>query len=94
MELIEANTRVPDQVLGDIMANVTCTELSARQLLEFMDEYGIDDLAALSAAIRAQSEQAVRQGISRMRDGPVCQRDLHRGNRRAGRAGLSDRRAG
>ena len=69
VELIEANTRVPDQVLGDIMANVTCTELSARQLLEFMDEYGIDDLAPLSAAIRTQSEQAVRQGISRMRDG-------------------------
>ena len=69
VELVEANTRVPDQVLGDIMANVTCTELSARQLLEFMDEYGIADLAPLSGAIRAQSEQAVRQGISRMRDG-------------------------
>ena len=69
VDLIEANTRVPDEVLGDIMANVTCTELSARQLLEFMDEYDIKDLAPLSAAIRAQSEQAVRQGISRMNDG-------------------------
>ena len=34
------------------MTNITCNEVGARQLLEFMDEYALDDLAPLSAAIR------------------------------------------
>ena len=58
LDLVRANVRVPDQVVGDLMANVTCNEVGGRQLLEFMDEYGLDDLTALSAAIRENSERA------------------------------------
>lgn len=69
LELIRANVRVPEQVIGDIMANVACNEVGGRQLLEFMAEYGIDDLAPLSTAIRAQSERAVREKIRQIPDG-------------------------
>ena len=51
------------------MTNITCNEVGARQLLEFMDEYALDDLAPLSAAIRGQSERAIRDRIAALPDG-------------------------
>ena len=68
-DVIRSNVRVPEQVFGDLMANVACNEVGARQLLEFMDEYGLDDLAPLSAAIRGQSERAIRDRIAALPDG-------------------------
>ena len=69
VELIRANVRVPEQTLGDIMANVTCNEVGERFLQEFMDEYGLDDLAPLSAAIREASERAMREKIGELKPG-------------------------
>lgn len=69
VELIRTNVRVPEQVVGDLMANVAANEVGGRQVLEFMDEYGIDDLMPLSNAIRAQSEQAMREKIATLRPG-------------------------
>ena len=40
IELIRKNVRVSEQVIGDLMANVSATEVGCRQLVEFMDEYG------------------------------------------------------
>ena len=68
-DVIRTNVRVPEQVFGDLMANITCNEVGARQLLEFMDEYALDDLAPLSAAIRGQSERAIRERIAALPDG-------------------------
>jgi N-methylhydantoinase B len=69
VELIRLNVRVPEQVMGDIFANVSACEVGAEQLLAFMDEYGIDDLVPLSAAIRGQSERAMRDRIRLAPDG-------------------------
>lgn len=66
IELIRTNVRVPEQTIGDLMANVTCTNVGARMLLEFMDEYGIDDLTPLADAILAQSERAIRDELRRI----------------------------
>ncbi len=69
LELVETNVRVPDQTIGDLLANVTCNEVGGRQLLEFMDEYELNDLAPLSCAIRGQSERAMRDKIAEMANG-------------------------
>ena len=69
VELIRLNVRVPEQVMGDIYANVSACEVGARQLVEFMREYEIDDLTPLSRAIRAQSERAMREKIREIPDG-------------------------
>jgi N-methylhydantoinase B len=74
VELIRANVRVPEQVMGDIMANVSCNEVGARQLLEFMAEYAIDDLAPLSDAICVQSERAMRDRLKIIPDGTYSNR--------------------
>ena len=68
-DVIRSNVRVPEQVFGDLMANITCNEVGSRQLLDFMDEYEIDDLTPLSAAIRSQSERAIRDRIAAIPDG-------------------------
>jgi N-methylhydantoinase B len=69
VEIIRTNVRVPEQVMGDVMANVACNEVGGRELLAFMDEYGLDDLDALSRAIRGQSEAAMRAKIRELGDG-------------------------
>ncbi len=79
IDLIATNVRVPDQVIGDIMANISCNQVGGRQLLEFMDEYNIDDLHEVSNAIRSQSENMTRAAISKMRDGTYRNRILIEG---------------
>lgn len=69
VDLIRANVRVSEQVVGDLMANITCNEVGGRYLTAFMDEYGIEDLAPLSRAIIGQSEKAMRDRIAEMPDG-------------------------
>ena len=95
LELVRTNVRAPDEVLGDLMANVTATAVGERMLLEFLAEYDLDDFSPLSAEIRARSERAMRDRLRSMRagtyrnaiaiegiDGPItlaCQIDVHDG---------------
>ena len=69
VDIIRSNVRVAEQVMGDIMANVSCNEVGGREILAFMDEYGLDDLMPLSRAIRGQSEAAMRAKIAELKDG-------------------------
>ena len=69
IEIVRTNVRIPEQVMGDIMANVSCNEVGGREVLAFMDEYGLEDLTQLSAAIRSQSEIAMRAKIREFKDG-------------------------
>ena len=68
-ELIATNVRVPEQTLGDIHANLSCTEVGGRLLLEFMEEYAIDDLTPLADAIVETSERAMKEKIAEIPDG-------------------------
>jgi N-methylhydantoinase B len=69
LDLIATNVRVPDQVIGDVMANVSCTEAGSRLLLELMHEYQLDSISEISSIIIKQSDDAMRQSIRRLRDG-------------------------
>jgi N-methylhydantoinase B len=69
LDIVRANVRVPDQTLGDLLANRACTHVGARMLNEFMDEYGLDDIEELADAIVAQSERALREQIRQFPDG-------------------------
>lgn len=72
--LIRRNVRVSEQVLGDLMANVACTEVGGRLLLEFMAEYELPDLCSLAQAILNQSENAMREQIRGIPDGVYSNR--------------------
>ncbi len=69
LDLVRMNVRVPEQVIGDIMANVSCNEVGGRALLEFMDEYGLEELSGLSDAINDHAAAAMREEIATIPDG-------------------------
>lgn len=68
-EFIAANCRVPAMVLGDLHAIVGTHRIGVRRLQEFLDDYQLDDIRALSAAIQDRSEAALRQAIAALPDG-------------------------
>ncbi len=67
--IVEANTRAPVPVLGDIHAQVACNDVGARSLLALMGEFGLDSLDGLSDAIIRRSEAALRRAIAALPDG-------------------------
>jgi N-methylhydantoinase B len=66
LELFRLNVRAPEETLGDVMANVAATSVGGRMLLEFMAEYGLDDITPLADAIIDQSERALRDALRRV----------------------------
>jgi N-methylhydantoinase B len=68
-ELIAANVRTPEEVLGDLHSQVVGNEVGARQLLRFLDEFGLADIEALADEVIARSERAMRERIAALPDG-------------------------
>ena len=69
LRILRQNVRMADQVVGDVRAQVASNATAARRLVEFIEESGISDFAALAAAIQGRSEQAMRRAISEIPDG-------------------------
>ena len=69
IKILRKNVRLPDQVEGDLMAQVSADELAARRLLELIEEYGIEDVADLASVIQGRSERAMRDAIAAIPDG-------------------------
>ncbi|MBV7336432.1 hydantoinase B/oxoprolinase family protein [Chloroflexi bacterium TSY] len=68
-EIIGNNCRVPNMVLGDLRAIVGTHQLGARRLREFLDDYQLADIVALSDEIHTRSETLMRQRIEALPDG-------------------------
>lgn len=68
-EFIACNCRVPEMVLGDLHAIVGTHRVGVRRIQEFMDDYELDDITELSAAIQDKSEAALREAIGALPDG-------------------------
>jgi len=68
-DIIRANVRVPDQVIGDIYAQDVGNQVGARKLIEMLDEYDLPDIEAVSAQILDRTEAALRDAIHGLPDG-------------------------
>jgi len=69
VDMIAGNVRVPDQVLGDLYAQVTAQRVCARRLCEFLDDAGMSELTSLSRALQDRGEIAMRRAIETVPDG-------------------------
>ena len=69
LELLTANVRVSQFVLGDVQAQVTANRVGAQRLLEIMDDYGLVDLVTVGEEIQRRSELAMRAAIEALPDG-------------------------
>ena len=69
LDIIRANVRVPDQVIGDIYAQEVGNQVGARKLIEMLEEYKLPDIEAVSTQILDRTEGAVRDAIRALPDG-------------------------
>lgn len=63
LRILRLNVRTPDDVEGDILAQVAATEVGSQRLLELMLEYGLERLEEVGEEICGRSEAAIRQAI-------------------------------
>lgn len=66
---IRSNVRAPDEVIGDIYAQISAGEVGALRLKQLLDEFTLDDIEALSDEIITRSERATRDAIEQFPDG-------------------------
>jgi N-methylhydantoinase B len=66
---IAANVRLPEQVLGDLHAQLASLEVTERRLLALLDDLGLDDPAPLFATVQQRTETAMRAAIDALPDG-------------------------
>jgi N-methylhydantoinase B len=68
-QFIRANSRLPDQVMGDVAAQVAAGDAAARALRDLLNREEIDDLAPIAHAVCDRSERAMRRAIAEIPDG-------------------------
>lgn len=68
-DLIRANVRRADMVLGDLHALVSSNAVAARRIRAFVNEYELDSLTSLADAIQDHSEAAMRAAVGAVPNG-------------------------
>jgi len=68
-DIIRANVRVPNEVIGDIYAQQAGNMVGSRKLIEMMDEYQLDNLGELSNLILDRTEKSLRDAIQKVPKG-------------------------
>jgi N-methylhydantoinase B len=69
LQIVRANVRQPDEVVGDFHAQAGCNDAGGRALIEMMDEFGLDSMEPVAEEIIRRSETAVRAHIRDLSDG-------------------------
>ena len=69
MAMIQANTRLPVDTVGDVYSLAACNDVGAKRLLEMMDEFDMDGLDALADFICDSSRRAVLAEIAKLPKG-------------------------
>ena len=69
LQMVRANVREPDQVVGDMYSLAACNEAGDRRLQAMLDEFGMDELDGLSDFIIDTSRAATYAAIASVPDG-------------------------
>src|SRR3990167_986894 len=69
LQIVRANVRLPDEVVGDLYAQTACNDAGGRALLEMMKEFGLESIDPVAEEIIGRSETAVRDKIRERPDG-------------------------
>jgi N-methylhydantoinase B len=62
--IIRLNVRVPDIVVGDLLAQLASNTIMARRLVEFLERQDLDHMDELAAAVWQRSDRAMRQALA------------------------------
>src|SRR5215813_1942716 len=69
IDILAANTRVPQSNWGDLNGQINALDLGTRRLTELLDEYSDDIVAAALAALAQRAETLMRANIAALPDG-------------------------
>src|SRR5437660_1681243 len=69
LKILRANVRTPNETIGDLYAQTASNAVGARELLHFMQEFGLDSIDALAEEIITRSERAMRGAIRTLPNG-------------------------
>ncbi len=67
--IIKANVRSPEQVIGDLYAQVAGNAVGAERLIQFMDQVGLEEILPLADDLIERSERGMRAAIQALPDG-------------------------
>jgi N-methylhydantoinase B len=68
-DIIRRNVRTPNEVFGDLAAQVSSGKLAAKRLSALLERQDYDDIEMLSDEIISRSEQATRESIRKLKAG-------------------------
>lgn len=66
IEVIKANVRVPDQVMGDLHAQITALEVLEQRLQDLMREQKLKDLSSIAFITQSLAEESMRRSIKKL----------------------------
>lgn len=69
VDIVRANTRMPDGVVGDLTAQISCCNYGAQRIGELVKKYGATTVEEASVRILDHGELVARQAIAAMPDG-------------------------
>ncbi|MEW6301356.1 MAG: hydantoinase B/oxoprolinase family protein, partial [Thermodesulfobacteriota bacterium] len=84
LDLIAANVRAPEDVLGDLEAQAAACRRGAHGVQELLDKYGLERFETCNAQLRQYSERAIRSCIAAIPDGDYVCEDLFEDDGRGG----------
>ena len=68
-DIIRANTRVPDEVVGDLHAMMAANDTAIRNVGQLLQEGELEDLTRFGEYVQARSEAAMREAIRKIPNG-------------------------
>src|ERR1700757_4164355 len=72
IDFLNANVRSSDQVVGDLMAQVTANEVAGRKVVSSLEEFQEQDLERISKEIRQRTETALIEKLNQL-PGGTCE---------------------
>jgi N-methylhydantoinase B len=69
LAILQANSRLPNSVLGDMNGQVAALELGARRLNDLLDEYGDATVLEALGELRKRAEKLMRANVATLPDG-------------------------
>lgn len=69
VSILQSNSRIAEDVLGDIDAQATALRVGERRMTELLDEYGVELVESVIDILRHRSEAQMRSYLSEVPDG-------------------------
>ncbi|MEM6664683.1 MAG: hydantoinase B/oxoprolinase family protein [Pseudomonadota bacterium] len=75
VDILMANSRLPNSAYGDLMGQINALELGQRRMADLLSEYGAETVTAAFSELRAKAATLMRAEIAALPDGTVSADD-------------------